>query len=457
MSVAKIRRGPVVCVGPSCGRSWKPAWKILIPTLCLLALLAVRDDAYAVTTLDTQDYDLFFGDFNGDGKTDVLYIAKDPTKASGIDISDGTGPDIAWQSWPSNYLNIPWSTSQYNIIVADFNGDGKADILMQSIGVGDSYLLITAANGMVSGITQTLAAGALGAAFGWNAGQHHLVAGDFNHDGRADVFLQAVTSAGSNAVVFANADGTLTTVAQSWSDNYLGFKWGTSEANIFAGDFNGDGYADLLIQAKPRFVIIPYDVPVPIPTYPPNLNGVVLSQGGTTPFVLAGVQAWSRISDGVDWSPLSSNIIVGSLTGNGRADVVLQGRSAGRPTDEVAGNASGSIFGTGVLLASNVTWTANSTELFAVNFNGVGTGGLYLQAENSAGTNYYATGITAAAASLAPLTAPMANEMITYSYDALGRLTVVAHSGAINNGLQASYSYDGAGNRTGVSVTGSAN
>lgn len=50
-----------------------------------------------------------------------------------------------------------------------------------------------------------------------------------------------------------------------------------------------------------------------------------------------------------------------------------------------------------------------------------------------------------------------AAETITYTYDVHGRLTNVAHSGTVNNGLSASYSYDAADNRTNTTVTGSPN
>ena len=59
-------------------------------------------------------------------------------------------------------------------------------------------------------------------------------------------------------------------------------------------------------------------------------------------------------------------------------------------------------------------------------------------------------------AALALLAAPAyASETITYSYDALGRVVAVAHSGSVNNGLNAAYSFDPAANRTAKTVTGS--
>ena len=47
-----------------------------------------------------------------------------------------------------------------------------------------------------------------------------------------------------------------------------------------------------------------------------------------------------------------------------------------------------------------------------------------------------------------------ASETITYSYDAKGRLVAVAHSGAVNNNVEATYNYDDADNRSNVTVTG---
>jgi len=431
--------------------------KSFIRLVGALIVLAAGVNGHAATPLDTQDYDLFFGDFNGDGKTDVLYVAKNPANASGINLSDGTGPNIPWQSWPSNFQNITWSTSQYNIIVADFNGDGKADIFLQSIAPGQySYLLITDTTGHVVSAIQQLAYNALGATLQWTADQHHLVAGDFNGDGRADLLLQATSPTGVNAIVTANADGTLTVVSQSWSDNYLGFKWATSEANVFAGDFNGDGYADLLIQAKPTWVMIDYDVPFPVPTFSPTANGFIPSHGGTQPFTLAGVQSWGRMSDGVDWSPLTNTIIVGKLTGSVQADVILQGLHSGQTSAELKGSISGAIFGTGISLANNVTWTADSNRLYVANFSG-SSPGLYLQAVSPTGTNYYVTGISNSVASVTTPSSPVANEMLVYTYDALGRLATASHTGAVNNGVLAGYSYDSAGNRTNVTVTGSPN
>lgn len=47
-----------------------------------------------------------------------------------------------------------------------------------------------------------------------------------------------------------------------------------------------------------------------------------------------------------------------------------------------------------------------------------------------------------------------ASETVTYTYDALGRLTSSSNSGGVNNGLQTGVSYDAAGNRSNYSMSG---
>ena len=60
---------------------------------------------------------------------------------------------------------------------------------------------------------------------------------------------------------------------------------------------------------------------------------------------------------------------------------------------------------------------------------------------------------------LSPISALLATpasaaETITYTYDALGRLALVVHSGTVNNGVQSSYTFDATDNRTNMIVTG---
>lgn len=373
--------------------------KITALALIIASGVLAGGRASAATEWSTQDYDLYPGDFDGDGKTDLLYVAKDMSQASGIARSDGTGPNIAFQSWPSNYLGIPWHSNVYTVIVEDFNGDGKADVFLQRSTAGDHFLLLTDAHGKVTGITQTLSNSALGLT--WSADQHKIHAGDFSGDGKADLFLQATSSSGTHALVLADGNGLLTAgPQQSWTDASWGaFKWSTRNSNVFVGDFNGDGRADLLVQARPNIVMIDYEIPIPVPTYAPNSNGVVLSQEGASPFQQVGVQQWSRSAHGVDWSSNAAHIVVGDFDNNGRADVLLQSRSSSRSSYLVSGNASGAVFTSGSALASNVTWAADAYRLIAGDFDGTGGSGVYYQAVASSGANSYANVVTGSSVS----------------------------------------------------------
>lgn len=51
----------------------------------------------------------------------------------------------------------------------------------------------------------------------------------------------------------------------------------------------------------------------------------------------------------------------------------------------------------------------------------------------------------------------LANEIITYSYDAKGRLIRSERTGTVNNNIKQEYTYDKSGNRTTVKTTGSSN
>ena len=406
---------------------------------------------HAAVDWSSQAYDLYFGDFNGDQRSDLLYVAKSPAGASGVDLSDGISPNIPVQSWSSSYLGIPWSGNQYVVTVADFNGDQRADLLLQKKSSGDSYLLFANAQGKFVAIDQTIGNNTAGVT--WSADQHRIVAGDFNADGKADVFLQATSSSGLNAVIFADGNGKFTAGSphQSWNEGFLGLKWSTPSAHVYAGNFDGAGGADLLIQARPSFVMIDYEIPFPVPTYPANMNGLLRAQSTSPVFQLSGLQAWSRNAFGVDWSPLTAEVILGEFNGDGRSDVLLQGKSTGKPSYLLTGNASGSAFSNGTQLASNVTWTADTYKLSAQNFSGAGGGsGVYFQGLTSATSNLYANNVTAASVVTFTNSPTLAATLIDYSYDALGRLVTVARSGAASNNGQTTYVYDAAGNRTTV-------
>jgi hypothetical protein len=154
-------------------------------------------------------------DFNGDGKADIASGISDMVY---MHYSTGTGFESVTWTVPNK-----WATPAYTW-AADFNGDGKADIA-SGIG-GNVYMNLTIASGFVSP-TWTVPDN-------WGDPEHTWVA-DFNSDGAFDI----ATASGGNVYV-SLSDG-LGLTSRTWT---VPGNWGTS-GYTWVADFNGDAYPDI--------------------------------------------------------------------------------------------------------------------------------------------------------------------------------------------------------------------
>jgi len=180
-------------------------------------------------------------DFNGDGKQDIAIAAPSPSNNANsfnglfaILLGNGDGTFTAG-SFTAQVGGLPTS-----IAVADFNLDGKPDVVVETIDqpviltgyVGEASVLLGNGDGTFTPVT---GGGLLGAA-------SSIAVADFNQDGKPDI-AQALGGGQNYGTVgvnvgYGNGDGTFTAGPTSL------FTPNAGQA-ITTADFNGDGFPDL--------------------------------------------------------------------------------------------------------------------------------------------------------------------------------------------------------------------
>jgi len=178
--IASFNRNGYVCVALSkCTKSnghWN--WKFASTGFCWHTHFCYRDDLPAI------------GDFNGDGKDDILTYNRRTGKVA-IALSNGsTFQGTGGWNWKYNVI------AGERIKVGDFNGDGKDDLVLFARGYKKGvtlgvYVVLSKGNGFHQAVSQ------------WHPvfcdGNKVPVIGDFNGDGKDDIaFFVRSAESGSN-------------------------------------------------------------------------------------------------------------------------------------------------------------------------------------------------------------------------------------------------------------------
>ncbi len=215
---------------------------------------------------------VFVADFNGDGKSDIL------TSEGTMNLGNGDGTFTLGASLSSSSVPV--------LAVADFNGDGKPDVLEQ--GTGTLLVLLGNGDGTFQAPISTSS----------NASLSVVAAADLNGDGKADV----VGVFGTSLVVYiGKGDGTL---AAGVSYN-LGTSGG---ASLTLGDFNGDGNTDVLVSAGGAVTAA---------------EEVVLLGNGDGTF-----QTTAKTSPGIYFILSYAYAAAGDFNGDGKLDLAVSGCNA---------------------------------------------------------------------------------------------------------------------------------
>jgi len=202
----------------------------------------------------TSGVQVLVGDFNGDGLSDIALVGipGEDVVAVALNNSDGT--------FTPYLFSVPgfasWmATPGVRVLVGDFNGDGHADIALAG-GKGWNTVPVAFFN---NGFTVTnLPVGAF-ASFAATPGVQVLV-GDFNGDGKSDIALTGGAGWASVPVAFSNGDGTFKitndTVTNSSPGDFARMA-ATPGAHALVADFNQDGKADIALVGGTNWASVP--------------------------------------------------------------------------------------------------------------------------------------------------------------------------------------------------------
>src|SRR5205814_3969212 len=169
------------------------------------------------------------GDFNSDGKSDLATALISAICDRSIDLLLGNG-DGTFQA----AITTVMGSGIQGMALGDFNGDGKPDLAAVHYGQYDQNRMYTNIGlsvllGNGDGTFQT-ASNYIGAdVFG-------VAVGDFNGDGKSDLAVGTRRSTGV-VLLLGNGDGSFQTVVNTGTAAFPG--------SLVASDFNGDGKLDL--------------------------------------------------------------------------------------------------------------------------------------------------------------------------------------------------------------------
>jgi hypothetical protein len=247
----------------------------------------------SATTPSLSTVSVATGDFNGDGKLDVVNI----DSGSNINVMLGNG-DGTFQSPIA--LNIAMSGIFYEAIaVGDFNGDNLLDVALWTLNAttGNTELHIFLGNG--AGSLTFSATYSAPNSNNFNPGPNSIVAADVNGDGKLD--LVALTPYNGVFIFEGKGDGTFQTpVAYA-----TGCTTSVGSCNALAvADLNGDGKPDLAFPVN-------------------NGISIVLNAGSGT-FGTA-----TYYPSGIGGAIAGGGIAIGDVNGDKKPDVVIPNLNGG--------------------------------------------------------------------------------------------------------------------------------
>lgn len=281
------------------------------------------------------------GDLNGDGKPELVAANCSVSGAAGnltVYVNNGDGTfktGVYYSAGTETTDNTAANISPLAVTIADANGDGKNDLVVSNHDAGDLTVLLGNGDGTVNVPT-----------VGYNTGgtpKTSAIVADFNGDGIPDIVVPDYNF--SFTYLQGYGDGTFRGAQDFYSPVPGGFSAGATA--IAVGDFNGDGYPDLVVG-----------------NYgfnPPNGSGI-----GVTVF-LSNSDGSLRPGINLGKGGSYEGVAVADFNGDGSLDIAALNESNGG-IQIFLGNGQGS-FSDGAFINSCCT---NAFKIVSGDFNGDG-------------------------------------------------------------------------------------
>ncbi|AZM47513.1 hypothetical protein DMB38_18480 [Streptomyces sp. WAC 06738] len=264
--------------------------------------------------------DLHAGDFDGDGKGDLLVPSTRSDSAEAYTVLYGPFTRAGAPARESGLVEMKPEDSLDGVAVGDVTGDGADDLVAFFSFQGNAEAGWFWKGGP-GGLTRSGAALPNGAS---------PTIGDFDGDGKGDLAYRKVGASvedlpygkGKVSVVYGTANGPSETRRSAFTQGTAGVP-GTSErgdqfgARLAAGDANGDGFADLAVG-------VPYEAI----GSKQSAGSVVLLKGGSGGLKARGAQAFHQDTPGVKGvaetgDRFGAALAFGDVTGDGRAELAV--------------------------------------------------------------------------------------------------------------------------------------